>query len=72
MNVVDSVEIRFHPLNLTRMLRAAHERGAKVIRVEAGWTINGLPVIDDPHVNAGDGTPCPTAGATSGATSRDR
>jgi hypothetical protein len=26
-----------------------------VIRLEAGWTIDDLPVIEDPHVDAGDG-----------------
>ena len=55
MDVVDSVEIRVHPLNLTRVLRDARERGAKVIRLEAGWTIDGLPVMEDPHLNAGEG-----------------
>lgn len=55
MNVVDSVEIRVHPLNLTRVLRDARERGAKVIRLEASWTIDDLPVIEDPYLNAGEG-----------------
>ena len=55
MNVVDSVEIRVHPLNVTRVLRDARERGAKVTRLDAGWTIDNLPVVEDPHVDAGDG-----------------
>jgi hypothetical protein len=36
MHVVDSVEIRVHALNVTRVLRDARERGAKVTRLEAG------------------------------------
>ena len=40
MHVVDSVEIRDHPLNLPRVLRDARDRGAKVIRLEASWTID--------------------------------
>ena len=31
------------------------ERGAKVTRLEAGWTIDDLPVVEDLHVDAGDG-----------------
>ena len=31
------------------------KRGAKVIRLDAGWTIDGLPVMEDPHLNAGEG-----------------
>ena len=54
MTVVDSVEIRVHPLNLPRVLRDARERGAKVTHLEAGWTIDDLPVIEDPHIDAGD------------------
>ena len=55
MHVVDSVEIRVHPLNVTRVLHDARARGAKVTRLEAGWTIDDLPVVEDPHVDAGDG-----------------
>ena len=55
MNVVDRVEIRVHPLNLRRVLHDARERGAKVIRLETGWTIDGLQVREDVHLNAGEG-----------------
>ena len=55
MNVVDRVEIRVHPLNLTRVICDARKRGAKVIRLEAGWTVDDVPVMEDPYVNAGEG-----------------
>ena len=52
MNAVDTVEIRVHPLNLSRVLNEARQRGAKVTECEPGlWQIDDLPVIPDPYVD---------------------
>jgi hypothetical protein len=46
---MDTVEIRVHPSNFQRVIRDAHERGAKVSRL-----IDELPVIPDARLDIRD------------------
>ena len=51
---MDTVEIRVHPSNFQRVIRDAHERGAKVSRRADGrYLIDELPVILDARLDVG-------------------
>ena len=52
---MDTVEIRVHPSNFQRVIRDAHERGAKVSRRADGrYSIDEIPVILDSWINVDD------------------
>ena len=52
---MDTVEIRVHPSNFQRVIRDAHERGAKVSRRADGrYSIDEIPVILDSWIDVDD------------------
>ena len=51
---MDTVEIRVHPSNFQRVIRDAHERGAKVSRRADRYLIDELPVILDAWLDVRD------------------
>ena len=69
---MDTVEIRVHPSNFQRVIRDAHERGAKVSRRADGrYLIDELPVILDARLMSATNTRFPIAAVRSSGTDGD-